>query len=55
MYVAYVIYGIRLFSVVLQELQCLLNYLHVSIIRAMGSVSFMNAYSVLIQMKFDVH
>ena len=32
----YVKYGLRLFIVVLQELHCLLNYLHVCMIRVRG-------------------
>ena len=35
-----VVYGLRLFIVVLQELQCLPNCSHVSIIRVMGAPSF---------------
>ena len=36
----YVMYGLRLFFVVLQELQCLPNCLHVSIIRVIGFYHF---------------
>ena len=35
-YVPIVMYGLRLFIVVLQELHCLLNCLHVCIIRVSG-------------------
>ena len=35
-YVPIVMYGLRLFIVVLQELHCLLNCLHVCIIRVRG-------------------
>ena len=35
-YVPIVMYGLRLFIVVLQELQCLPNCLHVCIIRVVG-------------------
>ena len=35
-YVPILMYGLRLFIVVLQELHCLLNYLHVCMIRVRG-------------------
>ena len=39
-YVPIVMYGLRLFIVVLQELQCLPNCLHVIIIRDVGFYHF---------------
>ena len=39
-YVPIIMYGLRLFIVVLQELQCLPNCLHVSIIRVIGFYNF---------------
>ena len=39
-YVPIVMYGLRLFIVVLQELHCLPNYLHVCMMRVRGCYHF---------------
>ena len=43
-YVPIEMYGLRLFIVVLQELKCLPNCLHVSIIRVIGFYHFTKFY-----------
>ena len=43
-YVPIVIYGLRLFIIVLQELHCLPNYLHVCMIRVRGCYHIIKFY-----------
>ena len=43
-YVLIIMYGLRLFIVVLQELHCLLNCLHVCMIRGIPSQSFVTLH-----------
>ena len=53
-YVPIVMYGLRLFIVVLQELQCLTNCLHVSIIRVIGVYQFTKYFACLHLQVFEI-